>query len=65
MELDNIDFKTAELDGVHTWDYPDFCDAFIASMQTNDGRELNDKELDWVNDNCTGTIHELATESFF
>jgi len=39
VKVEDIDMK----------DYPDFCDAFIASA-TIDGRELTDEELNEVNE---------------
>lgn len=41
--IDNI-----EVDGIDTCDYPDFCDAFIASADY-DGKEMTDEQLDEIN----------------
>jgi len=63
-EIMKIDFKQVdniELDGVDPKDYPDFCDAFIASCDYK-GREATDEELDAINEQCD-YIHELAFES--
>ena len=48
MELDKI--KNIELDGIDTKDYPDFCDAFIASAEY-EGVELTDGEIQELNCN--------------
>ena len=44
MKIDNI-----EIEGIDHSDYPDFCDAFIASCDI-DGREATDAELEDLND---------------
>lgn len=59
-----IDFKQVSnynIEGVDTMDYPDFCDAFIASCDYK-GREATEEELEAINDQCD-FIHELAYES--
>jgi len=41
-----------EIDGIDTRDYPDFCDAYIASAVWNhSGKELNEDELEELNEN--------------
>ena len=42
--IDNI-----EVDGIDTKDYPDFCDAFIASAGY-DGKPMTDEQLDELNE---------------
>ena len=42
--IDNI-----EVDGIDTKDYPDFCDAFIASADY-DGKEMTEEQLDELNE---------------
>jgi len=42
--IDNI-----EVDGIDTTDYPDFCDAFIASAYY-DGKPMTDEQLDELNE---------------
>jgi hypothetical protein len=42
--IDNI-----EIEGIDTKDYPDFCDAFIASADY-DGEPMNDKQIDELNE---------------
>lgn len=44
------------LDGIHHWDYPDYCDAFIDSADY-DGKEMTDKQLDDLNED-----YELVSE---
>ncbi len=43
-KIDNI-----EVDGIDTKDYPDFCDAFIASAYY-DGKSMTDGQLDELNE---------------
>jgi hypothetical protein len=43
-KIDNI-----EVDGIDTKDYPDFCDAFIASADY-DGEPMTDGQLDELNE---------------
>ena len=49
------------LDGIHHWDYPDYCDAFIDSADY-DGREMTDEELDELNEDYE-LIHELVWDN--
>jgi hypothetical protein len=42
--IDNI-----EVDGIDPKDYPDFCDAFIASADY-DGKEMTEEQLDELNE---------------
>ena len=42
--IDNI-----EIEGIDTKDYPDFCDAFIASADY-DGEPMNDEQIDELNE---------------
>lgn len=42
--IDNI-----EVDGIDINDYPDFCDAFIASADYN-GKEMTEEQLDKLNE---------------
>jgi len=43
-KIDNV-----EIEDVYPSDYPEFCDAFIASADYN-GRPMTDEELDTLND---------------
>lgn len=61
MKIDFNQVDNIMIDGVDTKDYPDFCDAFIASCDYM-GREATEEELDAINDQCD-FIHQLAYES--
>ena len=48
-----IDFKKVEVlnvDSIHEWDYPDYCDAYISEANYN-GKPVTDEQLDAINDN--------------
>ena len=44
MKLENV-----QLDDIKMWDYPDFCDAYIAYAEI-DGKALSENELEQLND---------------
>lgn len=46
--LDYSKIDDVELDGIQMNDYPDFCDAYIASASYK-GRDMTDKELERLN----------------
>jgi hypothetical protein len=46
------------LDGIHHWDYPDYCDAFIDSADY-DGEEMTDEQLDELNEDYE-LVYELV-----
>lgn len=46
--LDYSQIEDVEVDGIDTRDYPDFCDAYIASA-TYKGRAMTEKELERLN----------------
>ena len=49
IKLDYSKIDNIEVDGIDYADYPDFCDAYIASADY-DGREMTNEELDVLND---------------
>lgn len=49
IKLDYSKIDNIEVDGIDYADYPDFCDAYIASADY-DGREMTDEELNLLND---------------
>ena len=51
-----------EISGVDPGDYPDFCDAFIASAYYQ-GRECTEEELEYLQDTYPELVNELAFES--
>ena len=57
-EVDNV-----ELDGIDTNDYPDFCDAFIASADYN-GVNMTDDQLEKLNE-YRDYVYELVLNELF
>ena len=56
--IDNI-----EVDGIDTKDYPDFCDAFIASADY-DGKPMTDEQLDNLNED-SDFVYECVQNHLF
>jgi len=54
MDLTKID--NVQLDDVHTWDYPKFCDAYISYAEL-EGVEMTEEQLDELNED-TDFLHE-------
>ena len=63
MNLDYAKISDVEVEGIDTADYPDFCDAFIASADY-DGREMTDMELDTLNDDSDFVYDAVQTHLF-
>tara|TARA_R110000823_G_C15672267_1_gene473285 strand:+ start:398 stop:583 length:186 start_codon:yes stop_codon:yes gene_type:complete len=61
MDLTKID--NIEIEGIDSSDYPDFCDAFIASANYN-GIEMTEEQLDEINDNRDFVYEELQNQLF-
>ena len=41
-----------ELEDVKSWDYPDFCDAFISYAEDENGKELTEEQIqEWTENN--------------
>lgn len=56
--IDNI-----EVDGIYTNDYPDFCDAFIASADY-DSKPMTDEQLDELNED-SDFVYECVQNHLF
>ena len=63
INLDYAKISDVEVDGIDTADYPDFCDAFIASADY-DGREMTDEELDTLNDDSDFVYSSVQTHLY-
>jgi len=61
--LDYSKIDDIELDGINTRDYPDFCDAYIASA-TYKGRDMTDAELDRLNED-TDYVHAKVIDRLY
>ncbi len=61
-----MDYKlieNIEIDGIDTKDYPDFCDAFIASADY-DGKEMTEEQLDELNEDSE-FVYECVQNHLF
>ena len=52
-----------KLDGIDTKDYPDFCDAYIASADY-DGKSITDEQLDKLNED-RDFVYECVLKHLF
>ena len=63
MQIEDLDkLEDIEIEGIDYTDYPDFCDAFIASASL-DGKELTEDELEFINDTFPDFVYEKVIES--
>lgn len=62
MQLNGRRVKNAEVDGVDSSDYPDFCDAFFSYAEYEDGTPLNDEELEQLGEEFGDFMNQLAAE---
>ncbi len=61
--LDYNLISNIEVDGIDTRDYPDFCDAFIASMDYG-GRPATDEELDLINEDQSFVYDQVIKKMY-
>ena len=55
-----VDLSTIELDGVESWDRPDYADAYASAASFTDGTALTDDELDTLSDEHGDIINMKA-----
>jgi hypothetical protein len=60
-----VDRRSAEVEDINFKDYPDFCDAFISSMDWDDGTEMTDNELESWSDDNPDCVYEIVYDSVF
>lgn len=61
LKLNNKPFVIENIDGIDTYDYPDFCDAYIEDasvFDNNEWRSATDAEIDQANDELCDSINE-------
>lgn len=64
MKLELI--EVTDIDGIDRKDYPDFCDAFIASAVWKDtGKNLTDDELDELNSKHSDFVYNQVIKWVF
>lgn len=59
MEIDYKKISNVVVEGIDHSDYPDFCDAYIASADY-DGRPMSDEMLEELNCECPDFVHEAV-----
>lgn len=57
-KIDNI-----KVDGIHPIDYPDFCDAYIASADY-DGQEMTEEQINTLNEDAD-FVYECVQNHLF
>ena len=55
-----VDLRSIELDGVESWDRPDYADAYASAATFTDGTALTDDELDELSDKHGDVINMVA-----
>ena len=63
-ELDLSQVTDLEFDGIDHSDYPDFCDAYVCEA-TYQGRDMTEDELDDLNENYSGFVHEKLFDHLY
>jgi len=59
-----IDFNSLIVDDIDTRDYPDCCDAYISGGFFNDGTPLDDKTIEWLNED-SDLIYQKVLERIY
>jgi len=57
-----VDLRSIELDGVESWDQPDYADAYANYAEFTDGTALTDDELEELSDQHGDVINMVAHE---
>ena len=58
-----VNLDTIKIDGVYSWDYPEYCDAYVCFAKFLDGSALNRNELEQITDNYQELVNELAHQN--
>ena len=51
-----------ELEDVKSWDYPDFCDAFISYAEDENGKELTEEQIQEWTENNESEFYEMILD---
>jgi hypothetical protein len=64
IRLFDREVQDIELDGIHVWDQPDFCDVYVSQAYWSDGSLLTEEELDSLTEELhdSGELLELVME---
>jgi hypothetical protein len=60
-----VNFKSIEVDGIESYDFPDFCDAYATYAEFENGQPLTDEQLDKFNDEARDIIHERVFDLLY
>ena len=52
-----------EIEDVKSWDYPDFCDAFISYAEDENGNEMTEQQIEEWTENNEEEFYEMVLES--
>ncbi len=63
MELEYSKISNVEIEGIDYNDYPDFCDAYIASADY-DGQPMTQQQLDKVNEDTQFVYDQVISLIF-
>ena len=55
-----VNLDTIKIDGVYSWDFPEYCDAYVCFAKFLDGSALNRNELEQITDNYQELVNDLA-----
>tara|TARA_R100001594_G_scaffold3638_1_gene13532 strand:+ start:582 stop:797 length:216 start_codon:yes stop_codon:yes gene_type:complete len=63
--IDNkeVNINTIKIDNVYSWDYPEYCDAFVSFAKFIDGKTLSPRQLDTITDNYQELVNDLAHQT--
>ena len=64
MKVDINLIDDIEVDGIDTWDYPEFCDAYISYASYNNNA-MSDEMLDFINDEMRDFVHDQVYNHLF
>ena len=48
-----------EIEDVKSWDYPDFCDAFISYAEDENGKEMTEQQIEEWTENNEEEFYEM------
>ena len=65
--LEGVNYRSIEIDGVDSDDYPDFVDAYVISAEFEDGTPLSEEELEQLTDELyqSGELADMAAQSLY
>ena len=52
-----------EIEDVKSWDYPDFCDAYISYSEDENGKEMTEQQIQEWTENNEEEFYEMVLES--